>query len=127
MNHKTDLSPIGDMIEAAERAVRYASGVTLSELIADEMRSDALLRVLGVLGEASTRVSEVNRRRFTSIPWKDIRGTRNILIHHYDLVNWTIVWSVVTVHIPAMLPTLRAIRDTLLAEEPPPSEVPADA
>jgi uncharacterized protein with HEPN domain len=122
MTWKTDLAPITDMIRYSERAIRHVSGLSRDELQADETRSDALLHALSILGEASTRVSEPTRLRFPEIPWKQIKGTRNVLVHRYDWVNWDIIWSAVTADIPAMLPTLVAIRDTLLAEEPPPPE-----
>lgn len=124
---RTDLAPILDMVEHAERAIQYAQGVTLTELIADQMRSDAMLRVVSILGEASNRVSQATRDRFTDLPWNQMRGMRNIVIHRYDLVHWQTVWDVATLHIPAMMTTLLAVRDILTAELPPPPELPSDA
>ena len=125
MSPKTDLLPITDMLDVAERAVRHITGTNVTQLVQDEVRSDAVLRVIGVLGEAANRVSEPTRRRFPGLPWKQMRGMRNIVIHNYDSIDWQTVWEVAAVHIPAMLPDLRAAHAVIVAEEPPPpAEVP---
>lgn len=120
MTPRDELTTLADMIDAAERAVEYAAGTTLDALPFDRMRSDAILRVLGVLGEAGGRVSQETRQRFPLLPWREMKGMRNVLIHRYDRVAWQIVWDTVTIHIPAMMPALREAYQQLLSEQPPP-------
>jgi uncharacterized protein with HEPN domain len=122
MTPRTDLAPVSDMLDAAERALRHAAGLGRDALVADEMRSDAVLHVLTVFGEASVRVSEATRERFPDIPWRQIRGMRNVLVHRYDWVDWDIVWNVLAAHLRPTADALRAMRATLEAEEPPPPE-----
>ena len=68
MTPRDELTALSDMIDAAERATEYAAGTTLDDLPFDRMRSDAILRVLGVLGEAGGRVSQETRQRFPLLP-----------------------------------------------------------
>ncbi|HVK15923.1 MAG TPA: DUF86 domain-containing protein [Fimbriiglobus sp.] len=125
MTPSDELTTLADMIDAAERAMEYAAGTTLDTLPFDRMRSDAILRVLGVLGEAGGRVSQQTSQRFPLLPWREMKGMRNVLIHRYDRVAWQIVWDTVTIHIPAMMPALREAHQQLLSEQPPqPPEAP---
>jgi uncharacterized protein with HEPN domain len=120
MIRRTELQRIADMVDAGERAIRHLGGRDLAALTADELRSDATVRALEVMGEAAKHVSQPVRDRFPAIPWQEICGMRDRLIHGYDVVDWAIVWDTVTRFVPAALPELRAVRDALLAEEPPP-------
>jgi uncharacterized protein with HEPN domain len=116
MNRRSEVQRVSDMIDAAERATRHLGGLDLASLKADELRSDAIVRALEVVGEACKHVSEPVRERFPSVPWKLIAGMRDRLIHGYDEVDWAIVWETVTRFVPAALPELRNVRDDLLAE-----------
>jgi uncharacterized protein with HEPN domain len=70
-------------------------------------------------------VSQETRQRFPLMPWREMKGMRNVLIHRYDRVSWQIVWDTVTVHIPAMMPALREAYQQLTSEQPaPPPEAP---
>jgi uncharacterized protein with HEPN domain len=125
MTPRDELTTRAEMIDASERAMEYAAGTTLETLPFDRMRSDAILRVLGVLGEAGGRVSQETRQRFPLLPWREMKGMRNVLIHRYDRVAWQIVWDTVTVHIPAMMSALREAYQQLMSEQPaPPPEAP---
>ena len=120
MSVKDEVAVIADMIEAAERAIRYATGVTQDDLASDSMRTDAILRVLGIMGEAVTRLSDETHSRFTTVPWAKMKAMRNLLVHRYDRVDAAIVWETVTVSVPAALLELRAIELQLSTEQPPP-------
>jgi uncharacterized protein with HEPN domain len=118
MTRRSEIQRVADMIDAAERAVRHLGGLDLQGLAADELRSDAIVRALEIVGEACKQVSRPVRDRFPAVPWQPIAGMRDRLIHGYDQVDWAIVWETVTRFVPAALPELRKVRDALLAEEP---------
>jgi uncharacterized protein with HEPN domain len=124
MTTRDELTAFADMIDAAERVMEYAAGTTLDALPLDRMRSDAILRVLGVLGEAGGRVSQETRQRFPRLPWREMKGMRNVLIHRYDRVAWQIVWETAIVHIPAMMPALQEAYQQLSSEQSAPPEAP---
>jgi uncharacterized protein with HEPN domain len=118
MTRRSEVQRVADMIDAAERAVRHLGGLDLAELEADELRSDAIVRALEVVGEACKHISSTVRNRFPAVPWQPIAGMRDRLIHGYDQVDWAIVWETVTRFVPAALPELRKVRDVLVSEEP---------
>ena len=85
--------------------------------IADRMRQDATLRKLQVIGEAVKNLSEDVKSRQPHVPWKQIAGMRDKVIHDYFGINLEIVWAV----IDKDLPELDVAVDALLAPliEPP--------
>ncbi len=123
MTPRDDALPFEHMSEAANRAMRYAVGSSPDSLRSDPMRADAILRVMGVLGEAASRVRPEVRARFPALPWKQMMGMRNAIVHAYDRVDWSIVWETVTVHLPAMMPALVEAKTQMNAEQPPTPEV----
>ena len=120
MTFRTNVPAIEDMIEYGGRTLAYLDGSSAAELAADKMRSDAVAHASLVMGEACKRLPDAIRLRFPEVPWKEIARTRDRLIHHYHGVDWAVVHDIVTVHIPDAPLKLGAIRNLLLAEEPPP-------
>jgi uncharacterized protein with HEPN domain len=78
------------------------------------MIQDAVIRNLEVIGEAVKGVSEELRVANPDIPWKQIAGMRDVLIHHYFGVKLEAVWQVVDKH----LPPLRTRVDQILSKSP---------
>jgi uncharacterized protein with HEPN domain len=77
---------------------------------ADESwRDGALLRKLEVIGEAAGRVSKGFCAAHPEIPWREVTGPRNRLIHGYDDVRLDIVWRVTTERLPHLIVTLRPL------------------
>jgi uncharacterized protein with HEPN domain len=85
-----------DMLHACQRALHYTTGVSGAAFIADEMRQDAILRQLTILGEAAKQVSAEFRAAHPGIPWQKIAGFRDVVIHQYFRVHLPEVWRIVT-------------------------------
>ena len=81
------------MLEAAEKALRLAKGKRRRDLDKDELLQLALCRLVEIVGEAASRVSQQTRHRQRAIPWRDIIGTRHRIVHDYYLVNLDILWE----------------------------------
>jgi len=95
MSNRTDLDYLKDILEAATRAVDYCSELQYDAFLKDTKTQDAVVRNLEIVGEAVKNLSQETRNREPSIPWKNISGMRDRLIHDYFGVNWDVVWSVV--------------------------------
>ena len=109
MSERPDSVLIEDMIEAAEQVVAYVLGFTFEGFLSDRKTQDAVVRNLEILGEAAGTVSEGVKNANSSIPWKNIIGMRNRLIHGYSGVNWDIVWSVAFEDMPGLIKMLKSI------------------
>lgn len=77
----------------------------------EPMRQDAILRKLEVIGQAVKNLSEVSKSRQPHIPWKQIAGMRDKVIHDYFGVNLEIVWAVVENELPKLRSAILALLD----------------
>jgi uncharacterized protein with HEPN domain len=100
------------MLEAAREAFGYTQGKIQEDLHKDRPITHAIVRCLEILGEAAANLSEDFRRDTPQIPWGDIIGMRNRLIHAYFDVNLTIVWQTATEEIPPLIQKLETLLET---------------
>ncbi len=97
------------MFDAARKAVEFARGRSRSDLDADEQLALALVRLLEIVGEAGRQVSAATREAHPSIPWREIAGTRDRLIHGCFDVDLDVVWAIVSTDLPRLTDSLRRI------------------
>ena len=103
---KDDRLYLGHTLEAVERILLY--GQDGEERFRTGVRTqDAIVRNLQVLGGAAKKVSAETRDAHPEIPWKDIAGTRDRVVHDYFGVSLAIVWDVVVNHIPPLQEKVR--------------------
>ncbi len=103
------------MLDAARKAVRRAAGRSREDLEAeDDDLADALVRRISVIGEAATRVSADVRLALGEIPWNDVIGMRNRLIHAYFDINLDILWATVQDSLPVLI---RLLESALVEDE----------
>lgn len=86
-----DLQYLLDMLESAKLATRYVAEKSKTEFSLDVQLQDAVIRRLAIIGEAARRVSDSTRQNLAAIPWGEISGMRNHLIHEYDDLDLEIV------------------------------------
>ena len=96
---------LADMLEAASTIRRFASGAT-RENLADELLFWALVAQVAILGEAAARVSTERRTLLPDIPWREIVGMRNQLIHGYWSVDPDELWRTIERDIPRLIRSL---------------------
>lgn len=87
---------LSQMLSHAKEAVSFAQGKTREDLASDRLLNLALVRLLEIIGEAAARVPAELREQFPEIPWQQIVGLRNRLIHGYDSVDLDILWQIVS-------------------------------
>ena len=80
-----------DILEAAKLGVTYVGKKTKEEFLNDIQCQDAVIRRLEIIGEAAGRVSGETKSAFPNLPWSEMVGMRNIMIHDYDDVDMVIV------------------------------------
>ena len=91
------------MLDAAKEALSFASGKSRTDLESNRMLVLALVKDIEIIGEAASRVSEEFKARYSQIPWLEIIGMRNRLIHVYFDVDLDVLWSTVTKNLPQLV------------------------
>ncbi len=86
-----------------------ARGKTRAQLDSDRQLNLALTRLLEIIGEAAARTPQEERSRYPAIPWVQVVGLRNRLIHGYDSVDLDILWQIVTRDLPPLIATVEEI------------------
>ena len=97
------------MLEYAKEAISLMHNRTRADLDTDRALGLAILRCVEIVGEAACRVPEPVQTSHPDIPWPEIIGMRNRLVHGYDLVDYDIVWSTIKQDLPALVSELEKI------------------
>lgn len=97
------------MLDAAHKAIEFTRGCDRADLDKDEKLALSIVRLLEVMGEAAKSVSEQCQKQYQTIPWREIAGTRNRLIHGYFDIDFDIVWKIVSADIPSLITQLEDI------------------
>ena len=83
------------------------------DFIEDPKTVDAVLRNFEVIGEAAKNVPEDTRQEYDDVPWSEMAGMRDRLIHGYATVELRIVWTTIEEELPRLGPQIKSIRDEL--------------
>lgn len=112
MSKIDDLTRLKHIRDAAKEALFFVNDRTREDLNRDRMLSLALVRLIEIIGEAANNVSETCQNQYSKIPWRQIIGMRNRIIHAYFDVDLAIVWQVVTQDLGFLLIEVeKAIKD----------------
>ena len=109
----TDLQRIAHMIEAADSLLQFAANLTAAEYAASLEKQYAMKFAFVMLGEDAARISEEIQRMHPDIPWREIKGLRNIVAHAYDKTDDEIIWETVRRDIEPLRQRLLRIKSEL--------------
>jgi uncharacterized protein with HEPN domain len=84
-----------DIVTAIQRILRYTDGVSRADLEANDEKLSAILYQISIIGEATKRLSPTFREAHPEIPWREIAGMRNVIVHEYDQLDLDVIWDVV--------------------------------
>ncbi len=110
MPFEDDRAPLLDILENIARARSFVKGIDFQTFSENALYSYAVVRALGIISEASRKLSDELKGKYPDIPWKQIAGSGNIYRHDYEDVLERIVWD--TIH-NALEPLEKAVKKEL--------------
>lgn len=108
---------LSDIIESADEIKGFLDGISRDEFLKNNLIRAAVLQKLTTIGEASARLSDDFRKRHTEVAWADIVGFRNIAVHAYFSVEWSIVWTAATEDAPSLRDQISQIIETDFSQD----------
>ncbi len=103
---------IEDIISAMDKAMDFVKNISYEEFTRDDKTVFAVVRALEIIGEAAKNIPDDIRKNYPPVPWKDITGMRDKIIHKYFGVKLSIVWRAVKEEIPPLKPIFeKMLRD----------------
>jgi uncharacterized protein with HEPN domain len=104
-----DRTWLADILTAARKIESIGAGSSREEFEADELRVLAVERLITILGEAAKQVSPECRSRNPGIPWRQMAGMRDLVIHAYRSIDTDEVWKAISISIPALIELLEPL------------------
>jgi uncharacterized protein with HEPN domain len=104
-----DASTVLDIVLACRRIVRFVADMDEVSFLVDERTQWAVASQLTLIGEAAKRLTDEIRDQQASVPWPKIMGMRNRLVHHYDKIDWPLVWTTARRDVPSLLAKLEPL------------------
>ncbi|PKB67768.1 MAG: hypothetical protein BZY81_03825 [SAR202 cluster bacterium Io17-Chloro-G4] len=106
-----------DILQATEEALEFVQGMDHSNFSSDRKTNLAVVRSLEIIGEAARHVPLAVRRRHPLVPWQDMVGMRNKLIHQYYGVDSQVLWRTLQEDLPPLRDVIRGILGEMESED----------
>ena len=112
---------IKDISEAVSKIEQFTQGIKYHDFVKDEKTVFAVLRAFEIIGEATKNVSKSIKTKYANVPWREMTGIRNKLIHEYFGVINQVIWKTLKEDIPPLKPKIEQILQDLNKEKSSPS------
>ena len=90
-----DQESLIDIAIAIRRALRYTDSISRAQLEANDEKLSAILYQITIIGEATKRLSQQFHQQHPEIPWREMAGMRDVIVHEYDQLDFDVIWDVV--------------------------------
>lgn len=104
-----------DILESAYAIREYLNGVTAESLEHDQLKQDAIIRRIAIIGEAAKHITDQAKSRWPQVPYDAMYAMRNMIVHQYFDVDFEEVWKAASESVPELIaalePIMREIED----------------
>lgn len=108
---------IKEIFEAMVAAQTFVAGLGFDAFVADAKTASAVLQKLEIIGEAMEKVPTEIRQNYPQVPWQQMAGMRDQIIHAYFAVDYIVVWDTLKIDIPPLQPIIKQILEDTEKEE----------
>lgn len=103
------LDYLEDILDAMEKATAFIQGITYEQFVQDAKTVFAVIRALEIVGEATKQIPQLVKDGYPEVPWRQMAGMRDKLIHDYSGVSLVVVWKTVIEDLPNLEPLIRHV------------------
>jgi uncharacterized protein with HEPN domain len=109
MSERSQQQLIETMLECIDHIELFIGDYSFDAFYQDIKTSAAVLRKLEVLGEAANRVPKELKEKYPHIEWGRIIRSRNLIAHEYEIIDYSVIWRIVSAHLPPLKLSLKKI------------------
>ena len=106
---KEDIVYLRHIFDAISRIDEYTQTMNYNDFASNHLVQDGVIRQIEIMGEATKKLSESIRNKYPDVPWKDMAGMRDKLIHHYFGVDMEAVWDTTKKDVPVLREKIESI------------------
>lgn len=113
MSEKDPFIFIEHMLESIRDIESFTKGISKENLSNNKEKLNAVVRSIEIIGEAAKSIPPLFKNKHPEVSWKEIIGTRDVLIHHYFGIDVNILWAIITKDLRVLKKQLIKIKDGL--------------
>ncbi len=102
MPERNPLVFLQDILDSISKIRKYTEGMDYEAFSESDLVTDAVVRNFEIIGEASNHIQEDIKSKYPDIPWNKMKGMRNLVIHEYFGVDYSIIWKTIESALPAL-------------------------
>lgn len=110
------LDYINDILDGMIKAQEFVHGMSYEEFLQEVKTQFAVVRAIEIIGEATKNIPTSVRKKYPQIPWREIAGMRDKIVHEYFGLNLKVIWRTVNEDIPAVKPLFEKLREDYFHE-----------
>jgi uncharacterized protein with HEPN domain len=98
-----------DILNSAELIADYTAGIKRDTFLDTIEIQDAVIRRLEIIGEATRRISNQFKEEHPDLPWKEMLGLRNFVIHEYEGIDLKVIWDTIKNNLPNLIGKVKGL------------------
>ena len=102
-----------DILAAMDSIESFVEGMSLEQFRLDDKTSSAVIRKFEIIGEAAKHIPEEILKQYPKVPWKEMAGMRDKLIHFYFGADYQLIWVTIKERLPQVKPEIQKIQKNL--------------
>jgi len=109
MAERDEIIFLEDILVCIEKIENYTENISESDFQQDNEKQDAVIRRIEIIGEAVKKITFKTREKYPQIPWREMAGMRDVIIHEYFGVSTSLIWKVASLEIHKIKPEIEKI------------------